>query len=340
MQKQWCTFNQDIRNEIEDAVTKVSSGKVKKAKRLFEGCVNRIKKRNKLLKIVDKSPAGWLIADEYETNDCVSDSADDKKIRKAEKAALQRRYEAQQLYRSSRWRSPTNTSTNPGGSTAFAAQGCKFPYTAALSDSPKYHPAIPMLRLWRIWTLASRLQSEPHFQRQSRIHINPSMFPGVVNRNRNCNGSKKEGSNVKSGKPGKASIKELKDKYPLDQNYFEMEEAFLFRYEYKVTSNFDFDKNLSEYEKGESEICVKGRLKLCLHFWQEIGANENVLDVLENGYKIPFTDTPKPAEFKNNKSALLNGSFVSDSIQEQEPLKTRLSFQREELLTNKLSLTI
>ena len=82
------SINQDIHNEIEDAITEVSSGKVKKAKRLLEGCVNRITKRNKLLKIVDKSPAGWLIAYEYETNDCASDSADDKKIRKAEKAAL------------------------------------------------------------------------------------------------------------------------------------------------------------------------------------------------------------------------------------------------------------
>ena len=85
-----CTFNQDIRNEIEDAITKVVSGRVTKAKRLLEGCVNRIKKRNKLLETVDKSPACWLIANEYETNDCTSDSADDKKIRKAEKAALQR----------------------------------------------------------------------------------------------------------------------------------------------------------------------------------------------------------------------------------------------------------
>ena len=70
----------------------------------------------------------------------------------------------------------------------------------------------------------------------------------VVNRNRNHNGSKKQGSNVKSGKPGGMSIKELKDKYPLDQSYFETEEAFFFRLEYKITSNFDFDKNLSEYE--------------------------------------------------------------------------------------------
>ena len=79
----------------------MSSGKVEKAKLLLGGCVNRIKKRNKLLKIVDKSPTGWLIADEYETNDCERDSTDDEKIRKAEKAALQKRNEVQQFYRTS-----------------------------------------------------------------------------------------------------------------------------------------------------------------------------------------------------------------------------------------------
>ena len=75
--------------------------------------------------------------------------------------------------------------------------------------------------------------------------------------------------------------KELKGNYPLGQNYFETEEAFLFRHEYETTWNFDSDKNLSEYEQGESEVCVKGRLKCCLHFLEEIGGNQNVLDVIE-----------------------------------------------------------
>ena len=100
-------------------------------------------------------------------------------------------------------------------------------------------------------------------ERTSRSNVSPGSIltrpcsQEVVNRIRNCNGSKKKGSNVKSGKPGKASIKELKDKYPLDQNYFETEEAFLFRYEYKVTSNFDFDKNLSEYKKEKVKFVLK-----------------------------------------------------------------------------------
>ena len=132
-----------------------------------------------------------------------------------------------------------------------------------------------------------------------------------ANRNRN----KKQDSNIKHGKSGKTSSKEL---YPLDQNCFETEEAILFKNEYEATSNFDFDKNLSKYDQGESEVCVNGRLKCCLHFWEEIGANENVLDVKENGYKIPFISTPKPVEFKSNNSALLNDSFVYSEITQND----------------------
>ena len=192
---------------------------------------------------------------------------------------------------------------------AFAAQGCQFAVCSSLFGQPKIPSSNPNVLL--VEDSDTGVQTA---ERTSRSNVSRGYMltrpcsQKVVNRNRNCNGSKKRGSNVKSGKPGGTSIKELKDKYPLDQSYFESEEAFFFRHEYKTTSNFDFDKNLSEYEQGESEMCVKSRLKRCLHFWQEIGANENVLDVIENGYKIPFISTPKPAEFKN-KSALLNHSF-------------------------------
>ena len=177
VQKQY-TFNQDIRNEIEEAITKVVSGRVTKAKRLLEGCVNRIKKRNKLLKIVDKSPAGWLIADEYETNDCASDSADDKKIRKAEKAALQRRNEAQHLYRTSRWRNLTNTITNIDGSTG----SFRSPRMPICSMRQPFRTAQNTIQQSQCFACGgfghwrANCRANLTFQRQSRIHVNPSMF--------------------------------------------------------------------------------------------------------------------------------------------------------------------
>ena len=61
-------------------------------------------------------------------------------------------------------------------------------------------------------------------------------------------------------------------------------------------------------------ISVKGSLKPNLNYWKSVGASQKVLDVIEEGYKIPFVETPETAEFKNNKSSLLEKEFVTESV--------------------------
>ena len=53
-----------------------------------------IKKRQKLITIADKNRDGWLVVQEYETDDLASNSEDEKKIRKAKAAAEKKRKEA------------------------------------------------------------------------------------------------------------------------------------------------------------------------------------------------------------------------------------------------------
>ena len=53
-----------------------------------------IKKRQKLIRIADKNRDGWLVVQEYESDDLASDSEDEKKIRKAKAAAEKKRKEA------------------------------------------------------------------------------------------------------------------------------------------------------------------------------------------------------------------------------------------------------
>ena len=63
-------------------------------------------------------------------------------------------------------------------------------------------------------------------------------------------------------------------------------------------------------------VFVKGSLKTNLDYWKETGTSDYILDVVQNGYRLPFKTPPKKAEFKNNKSALKNEDFVMSSIDE------------------------
>ena len=56
---------------------------------------------------------------------------------------------------------------------------------------------------------------------------------------------------------------------------------------------------------------VVGNLRRHISFWEKIRANEFILSVIREGYKIPLYKTPHSAYFKNNKSALSHSDFVS-----------------------------
>ena len=61
---------------------------------------------------------------------------------------------------------------------------------------------------------------------------------------------------------------------------------------------------------------VKGRLKEHRAYWERIGCNKTILDILREGYRIPFYSTPPKNFNKNNKSALKHEGFVTSAIQE------------------------
>ena len=70
-----------------------------------------------------------------------------------------------------------------------------------------------------------------------------------------------------------------------------------------------------EYKKGNNYPSIKGRLQKNLIFWQEtLSANLATLEIIHNGYKIPFFKTPKCASVHNNQLALKNKDFVEEPI--------------------------
>jgi hypothetical protein len=83
----------------------------------------------------------------------------------------------------------------------------------------------------------------------------------------------------------------------------------------RYDNDFYFN-NYYEYEQGSSEPIFRGRLKASIHFWRDIGANSEVLDVISSGYKLPLIVTPASYHAKNNRSALIHRGFVSDAIKD------------------------
>ena len=65
-----------------------------------------------------------------------------------------------------------------------------------------------------------------------------------------------------------------------------------------------------------SQPTVRGRLKLCIPFWRALGTLQFVLNVISQGYKIPFFELPTPFFKANNATALSNSSFVSKAVNE------------------------
>lgn len=61
---------------------------------------------------------------------------------------------------------------------------------------------------------------------------------------------------------------------------------------------------------------VRGRLLKCIDFWRTLPASQFILNVISQGYKIPFFQLPTPFYKVNNASARSNSSFVTIAVNE------------------------
>lgn len=65
---------------------------------------------------------------------------------------------------------------------------------------------------------------------------------------------------------------------------------------------------------GESDKSVRGRLAKCISEWERINAPGFILEVIREGYKIPFVSLPPPKHGVNNLSAIKEADFVCEAI--------------------------
>ncbi|VDI21996.1 Hypothetical predicted protein [Mytilus galloprovincialis] len=66
--------------------------------------------------------------------------------------------------------------------------------------------------------------------------------------------------------------------------------------------------------KVNSNDSPVNRLRNAYTYWQSINANDYILSIIRDGYRIPFYTEPKSCSLKNNKTAFDNAEFVESEI--------------------------
>lgn len=84
-------LNTEFLEDLTQAIWAIDNSKTDYARETITEVIDKIKRRNKLVKIADSSEGGWETVRQYESNPVASNSDDESKINKAESRAIRKR---------------------------------------------------------------------------------------------------------------------------------------------------------------------------------------------------------------------------------------------------------
>ena len=272
-------FNCSVLFKLEELKKLLEISVVEDIEASIDEIVKDINSRNKLIKIADRTDGGWTIVEEYQQIDYADDSDDDRKIRQANARALQKKRRLQR-------RTPASATTdiNHRGHLFRAPPP---PPRGTEPRAPRTPASAAVLGDTSDVTVEHR---SPTVCRQKSLlsRATHSHFPGVRQRY-------------------------LPHKREVPEN-----SGTEVKYNFTSFADNKTDLQFSSICEDGCDLArnVKGSLKRNVEFWKSISAYDSVIDIITNGYRIPFIHTPLSRFFKNNGSALRNSEFVRETILE------------------------
>ena len=243
-----------------------------------------IAQRQKLIKMADASELGWRVVNEYVTNPLASDSEDEKRIFKAEARAT-RKYKAEKTKKTRRFR-PYGKQTPPKTQGLFEQSG-----TATSTQQARRPPGLCFA----------------------------CGKPGHWKGSPECTAMLGQSNNKISIDSSSINFENLKTTKLLESENDEQESYEFVETNISTPSTVTMVKALNEQITSDATsqevVSPVGRLKNCISKWKQATTNKYIVDVVQNGYRLPLREQPTKVCLRNNKSARENLPFVRSEVQ-------------------------